>query len=797
MNHRAVSFSLRPIALLPAISLLAASVSSAAPELAPDAFQFASPAAIEGKTLAAAVPDDSILGELFSGLKSPIPQEPGVYRVTARVRPTPLNNMGYRIILTVRDANETKDWTRWRPAFSLLTPRAKEIWLGTDEKRAFQAGPDGVLELSCDVALVKAGRLDMAVGWKVGETMIGNEITINEAPASLSKLALESVTIKKLDVAQQVAKVMCDKLVYKPGAVPTLTVDCANTGAETAATLVVRASRDLEPSAEIARKEVTLPAEKLSFEEIALPALDQEGGYRFDVDLMIGDKVASRGERSAICSSSFNRVAIFGSCHNEYLTHYYNATEALTKQYFINLKESYLPWLEINFWAPDDTTNLDPKEEVFMSNVMTPQKKSHIQLAVQEGKKNGIGMFTYNKGVWADGRDGLKWAQRFPEVVLYHRDTGRPLGTYNMESLMNWDQILKDKVEGKVGSSPGGWYYALLDGARPSVADVAAEATIASMKTFGWDGVRFDGDFPVMPSNRYIDGPARNLRGEISATEDDAQLAWASAVQRYKLRVSKAFPKAEFGYNHEFNKENAFLTVVPTLAAGGGIVMQEAIRSHLGERHPQNEWKKFAEELSKYSWIIRSFGGYSLMIDGYGGRSDDYLYAAVYLFASQVKPFQFDASNPFRQRLTRFMARFSGLLQGQIYPVASPGSRFTVSSSSPLEWERFVGWHDASETKRQYVVHLINPPLSERAKGQLNRCDLRPPVGEIKVGFYADPNEFPARAYLLDPWDENDKVEIPVKTSQGLTTISLPGTIPIWKVLVIECEVKPFSALAQ
>ena len=114
------------------------------------------------------IPDDSKVGDLISGLKKPLELGPGIYTVSAVVKAEPLQNMGYRIVLTIRD-DGAKPYNAWRTSWMQLTPRPKEQWVATDEARAFQHDSNGMITLEATFAVMKKGSYQVAVGWKIGE----------------------------------------------------------------------------------------------------------------------------------------------------------------------------------------------------------------------------------------------------------------------------------------------------------------------------------------------------------------------------------------------------------------------------------------------------------------------------------------------------------------------------------------------------------------------------------------------------------------------------------------------------
>jgi len=457
-----------------------------------------------------------------------------------------------------------------------------------------------------------------------------------------------------------------------------------------------------------------------------------------------------------------------------------------------SLRDSYIGWFEAGFWSEDDFQGLSPKKDRWLATTGYGESKQVLQWLNQAGKRNGIGIFAYVKAFNTDGRAGWAWAERNPDLLLYHAETGKPLGRYDLEKLTNLESYEKKYfVDNKRVKIP--WNYAYTDTTRPSIVDIHARATIESVKMFGWAGARFDGDFQVLPPQKNFSGPSRNLKGKIVATEKDAYYTWAASVKRYVRRMKKAFPGFEVGYNGGMgtgDPEEVAL-VVPAQAAGGGMIMNEPLRSHNNYDSPYNPWRAFADAVAHDSRKVRSWGGFYQIIGPYGMRADDYLYQSVYTLAAQAKPYgPYWFNTPFSVRLSRFVTRYAGILCGDLYPVPSPDSRFEVKGSGKLDWKNYVNFLDVSDQRRDYVISLINPPVPNRANSDDARCLLRPSVKNVKISIDTDAYEQPVRAWQLDPWTEDGKKAAKLTQRPGGAEIELPFPVSIWSVVVIECELK-------
>lgn len=734
------------------------------------------------------VPDDSKVGDLITGLKEPLILDPGVYTVTAIVKAEPLQNMGYRIVLSVRD-EKSKPYPGWRPPWQELTPRTKERWVATDEARAFQHDKDGFIKLEAAFVVLEKGSYQVSVGWKIGE--YGSH-TAKTLSASLKKLSLHSLSCIKNNRNVFMGTLTADKVIYKPGMSPKLQVPVFNSDMkETNLVCKVAMSKDLRDPVIVVTKEITMKPGTKDTITVTLPALNEFGGYRFDLQLWDGDKLIQTVERAAAVSDSYHRIGINGIPLRTYLAGRVGLSKARIDDAFTSYKDSYIVMQEHGTcWAPDDFQGLAPKKDRWASCLYWRENKQTLKWISDAARRNGIGYFAYLKGHNADGRDGWLWAQKHPDLILYDDESGQAIGRYDMDRFLNHKGYEEKLFSGKKVNTY--WGYCYTDTTRPSIVDICARSTIDSIKMFGWAGVRFDGDFLVLPEHKHYDGRPRNLRGKVVASEKEFDYVWATQIKRYEKQVKRVFPQVEFGYNSGFVNDAHLqkYCAISAMASDGGMVMNEAIRGRKSRDNPNNPWTAFSDTVVHDSRKIRFWGGFYQLIAPYGMRADDNLYQTVYTLAAQAKPTgPYFFNTPFAVRLSRFVVRYAGILCGDLFPVPSPDSRFDVAGSGPLDWKNYVSYLDIFPQRRDYVMQLINPPVLEKCDTDDGRCLLRAPVRNVRISINTDAYESPVKAWFIDPWVDGKK-EVKLTPRPGGAELELPHSVSIWSVVVIECELK-------
>ena len=63
----------------------------------------------------------------------------------------------------------------------------------------------------------------------------------------------------------------------------------------------------------------------------------------------------------------------------------------------------------------------------------------------------------------------------------------------------------------------------------------------------------------------------------------------------------------------------------------------------------------------------------------------------------------------------QFATRYSSLIWdvNRLKPLAHPETQLEVKSPGPIWWKEMACTRQTAEGKRQYIVHLVNPPVQE------------------------------------------------------------------------------------
>ncbi|OPZ85631.1 MAG: hypothetical protein BWY76_01334 [bacterium ADurb.Bin429] len=465
---------------------------------------------------------------------------------------------------------------------------------------------------------------------------------------------------------------------------------------------------------------------------------------------------ASVGTQSASefisVSNNLGEVGISGYLHpaaySKAATHL--ITRDVRKQYHY-----YANWMEWFFWAPDDWGLMTPTGPSWFSGQARYQVFDvSLRKVIEEAHRRGMKMITYGKHQ-GGGPEGWELVRRHPEYFLPNA-LGQPSGNWDVEDLEKW------QVEGR--RPKYGWYHTVPDIRRVDALDHGIAAILASIKAYGWDGVRFDGHY---------------------TTGVDALSAWN--MRRLKETVWKAAPGFQFGFNVSSGPGNLSAHRQHEMRegmAGGGMWAVERLKSDgYGPGLKYATWTRYAEHELTVAKAIQALGG------SYHGylRLDDSaksLYKLIYALIAGGHPI--DGTHQLAigcSNWGKFMTRWSAFLwHPRLRPVASPAAVATVSAPG-LYWQPLMQDVVASPSRKFTVLHLVNPSPSNN----MTETTLPAPVSNITVTLTAPDNV--TRVVLVRPEHEPFELELKQTTRGRLTTVTVPR-ITCWGMVIFELSGK-------
>ena len=150
--------------------------------------------------------------------------------------------------------------------------------------------------------------------------------------------------------------------------------------------------------------------------------------------------------------------------------------------------------------------------------------------------------------------------------------------------------------------------------------------------------------------------------------------------------------------------------------------------------------------------VVRQLGGHHLIIGFDNQYPVDHLYLNIFTYAGRSHPYadQFCSENLPLGNYAQFMTRYSALLWDieRVKALAEPEKKVKVTSASPVWWKNYACVRQAPDGNRQYIIHLINPPVQERIYSDpTNKVPL--PQSNVVVSLNLDKGEKISRAWLL------------------------------------------------
>ena len=363
------------------------------------------------------------------------------------------------------------------------------------------------------------------------------------------------------------------------------------------------------------------------------------------------------------------------------------------RQYYMNTWEKF-------FWAPCDWADLCPTGAEWTSGQggryeVGEKMRTMLRLC----KENGIRSITYSQPTSA-GPKGWEVARRHPEWYCLD-PLGRPAGEWDQEDMLYWSQ--KHEIQKKYGNDErkwpihfhSTWQVLYPDFSRVDALDYGIDRLIDGAKMWGWDGVRFDGNWGW------------------GAGDDEAA---TRNHRRMKERIWAKYPDFVFGFNDDNpGREPAFAASheYRERMAGYGECMNEMIREWGGRDHgaPFNykQWRDYAEGMCGDVDACRKGGGTQYTI--LDARQTYYKFMLAMAAGTHTcYGDHFVATGC--PNWGRLLTRWSGLVYDVHLTRIDPKGVLTVKTDGNLWWDKWVSERVVTANRSQRIVSLIVPPAN-------------------------------------------------------------------------------------
>ena len=557
--------------------------------------------------------------------------------------------------------------------------------------------------------------------------------------------------------------VVPNKLRYRPLEAGTVAVTVHNfTATEQTATLSLQLVQELARELKLPPVEITVAAGADKTVELPFTTEQTRYGCEARVTLRQGDTVLDTQHDFFAVHENVWPVAIGAELNIASSSGYpwQDIQQDLKKA-----RANYFNWWEKSYWAPDDWGDLTPQAEQWRSG---EGGRLEIKAIIKQfnalAKANGIASITYGKST-SGGPAGWELARRHPDWFIQN-SCGQPGGaTYNTAyfPLARWNSM---------PGNPGGlnqWFYLYPRMTSLAAVDWGIDQLLLSAQEYGWDGVRFDGDFTWSSGNE--EGAARNQR-------------------RMKERIWAKLPDYVFGYNEGYGPPMSDPATWDHGSresfAGGAHWMNEGVSFQGAGKWASSSgglystYEEFWRKVNQETDILRKTGATYHFI--YGGK-DDIRGSYKFLLGTQagIHPvYGTSATAAICPNWGRFLTRWSAFFW-DINLRNRPETDAEIGSAVPL-------WHAVKERvvdekTKNTIVHLIVPPtLTEIAAAGVQ---VGSPAQQVTVRVRIPAGEKVLRTAVIATEHPENALEI-TSTRDGEWVKAVVPEVKGWSMVVFE-----------
>jgi len=596
----------------------------------------------------------------------------------------------------------------------------------------------------------------------------------------------------------ELKSVMPEKIYCHPDETVGMEVEVMNSGSQAlSARLVVELRYDLDTQIPLADQEITVESGKFyvwkgSWQ--AKPFL----GLELKATLLRDEKKLAEKSEFFTCARDLHQVLLIGYGNHggwQFSGTIDKVKDTYPTEFAKQFRSTYGNFAEKFAWAPSDFDDLTPEEDRWWAGQTSyNESKPNMISMINAFHKEGIQAITYGKAS-GGGIVGYELLRRNPKLAGY--TDGRPwLENYDAAYLDYMETISPPKL-GEPRMVPGtpeemendgykgsGWFQQFTKGEQvwcsvwyscglPKIADIGISELAGSAKMFGFDGVRFDGEFFVSRNNT-LDG-SFNLPESADLTKANVNL-----VQKMKKQCWQVNLKYLFGYNTgtEIQWSIPANNTPPEFrekCKDGGLIANEAM-AFVGDV----PWLYYTERVRRESDIVRYYGGHHATYAF--NRGGDRLYNFIVNYA--MRSHLMNSYTGGVVDINKFATRFAGFLwDDKLHTWTDVEKIIDIRSNREIWWKSFASVRPSTKGGTQFIVHLINPP-----EGKTTLSDQKMPsesAKDVKV-YWNNPEGF--QRVMIADLDTCSLKQIEPQKEGDRLVFSVPE-IKYWAILVVEANV--------
>jgi hypothetical protein len=450
------------------------------------------------------------------------------------------------------------------------------------------------------------------------------------------------------------------------------------------------------------------------------------------------------------------------------------------------MRAGYGNFYEFFAWPPDDGLDFVPKGERWWAGQNGyPENRTSLQRIIAELHKHGIKAVMY--AAWWSCGTGIETFRKHPDWFLYDASTGRG-GGCEIEAYKKAKALVAAGKEGESAQRSGGG--AAPNWADPRVVNAGLDSMRQSIKLFGWDGVRWDGEYQMTFFWDMMDFQGRKVK-DVNKNLDDTN---TRILQQIIERFKREEPQFVWGYNSDVNPRlwgnNPPKATAYKLQQGGSL-MWESPREANNASNPNHTFMEYSKNTCEMADYCRSRGGSFMQFPagaGWVGTVHDRIYKTIIpvVGGSTLYGGTANLGGTFGE-YNKFVARYCALWWGDnVRSLAQPARLLRVEGSGPIWWQDYVDSRPAGNGQRDLIIHLVNEPVNNII-GPETIGKMPTPQQHVRIALDRAVGGRVEKAWFLTPEPTITNRELPVDHAAGGDTITVPS-LQCWSVVVLRVK---------
>jgi len=458
------------------------------------------------------------------------------------------------------------------------------------------------------------------------------------------------------------------------------------------------------------------------------------------------------------------------------------------------LRKGYVNIVEAHGLYACPFYRLIPNEEEMKNDFLPggfPYSISGTLDQIKQLKKNGI-LITCYGFFMPHAPASLELVRARPDLVMRFERGQAAFGEFNVKEIEDEKNYTKENFKLV-------YVGCMVDQLSKEVMDIHINALCKAKEFWDVDGVRWDGH--ISPRYYYTLGNTYfNYKGEPVPPIETVDHLTAQNLRYIKDAIRKVYPDYVFMANHIWQMggvlvKNGHSEEYAALAEGGTGICNEPFRHAYIRGNPFNKWSQMASMLVFESDKANEYGGYAYAYPPTPWEVSPVITRFIYsiLYATRNRPwFAIALYGPFMRGaqsfikqddlshfesavpIARFATRYSSILFGYNMERHKEPERFlAVHGDRDIWWKEFVHIRKISDTERQVVVDLLNPPLTEFVNPNADEKEIPPPQKEVKITIKVRADEKVTSAYFLSPDIEGMKMKLSLLPDEGAGSIKV------------------------